>query len=301
MPFRHNVSESDVDWVLCMEINSNSPFRRWLGQQLFGFDFSHVEAWRSVPHPTLGESDLLWLVQAGGGRHLAMIENKINAAAQPQQCQRYARRGQSYVEEGICTDYRTVLIAPSRYHTADAAGYEHRIDYETIRTWFQEALHDDRAQFVTKLLEAAVTKATSVPPPDPKITEFRMKTWELAEREFPELNIDRPGETREAWVIQKYDGYYIKLKSFSTAADGFYRSVVDLELPGQAGEVEPLRHSLARDLAELNATIEPAGKSAAIRIEVPCVNPPEFEEAVVRNALLAWKKLLTWWRLREQA
>lgn len=298
-PFRHSVSESDIDWIICIELNSNGELRDWLAGQLFGFDVRHVEAWRSVADPRLGESDLLWLVEDGHAqKHLTLIENKIGAQAQPSQCERYVLRGQQYSADGVCDEFRTAIIAPAKYSSADSNDYDHRIDYELLQNWFQENCPGERGTFVARLLEAAVTKASFAAPPDPEITAFRRSIWELAQVEFPELGLDQPAAGREYWVEQKYEGFYIKYKMKGSVAKGYHQSVVDLELAGRAGDVEQLRIALDSELAGISASVQPTGKSAAIRIEVPCIKPPQFDEAAVRAALQAWQKLLSWRRSR---
>ncbi len=84
--FRQSVSEADIDWLLCVELNASGEFRDWLADRLFkgSGKVSHCRAWRSVS-TSEGESDLLWLVNTAKGKVLGMVENKIKAGAQPDQ------------------------------------------------------------------------------------------------------------------------------------------------------------------------------------------------------------------------
>ena len=119
--------------------------------------------------------------------------------------------------------------------------------------------------------------------------------YELARTEFPQLELEEPPPTREYWVIKNYGSFLIKYKMYSTLGT-FTESVVDLEIPGAAEDVEQLRGAHAADLDALGASVVRAGKSAAIRVNVPCAKPPEFQASVTRPALEAWASLLTWWR-----
>ena len=297
LPFSQAVAEADIDWIICMELNCDSLLRSQIGVRIFGFEPTHIRAWRSVVDQ-LGESDLVWLVcDSHGGRHIALIENKIDAAAQPQQCTRYGQRGSAYCERHDCVHFRTVLLSPELYNSLDSTGYQVRISYEELKKWFG-SLNTERGTYVASLIDAAITKAESTPPPDPATTSYREKVWQLAHKEFPQLGIEKPRPTREAWTMQKYDGYSIKYKHFATCAAGYHKSVVDIELAGRADDVEALRAKYSQELAQIGARVEQASKSAAFRIEVSSAKPPEFNDAITREALEAWDKLLKWWRTR---
>jgi len=294
--FRQYVSEFEIDWLICLELNGNDAFRSWLTDRVFKSSVVHVRAYRSIVHGNLGESDLIWLVEDSNRvRHMALIENKIDAIAQYRQHERYTLRGEEYRVKGICCHFKTALIAPRNYHSHDSDCYQVRINYEDVRDWF-EAQADERSAYIVTLFNAAIEKRIYQLPPDPAISSFRRSIWELARREFPEIELLEPKPGRETWVIQSYGSASVKYKMFSN--NGVYsRAVVDLELPGKAAEVEALQLKYAIDLESLSAHIAPTGKSASIRIEVPPISPPEFDESAAREALRAWSRLLTWWRV----
>jgi hypothetical protein len=132
LPFAQSVSEADIDWILCLELNANPRFRSWFGTLIFGFEPLHIRAWRSVCDPLLGESDLLWLVSSPDrSRRVALIENKINALAQPNQYERYVLRGNQYRDQGHCVEYRIVLISPLAYRSEDSDNYSTRVHTKT--------------------------------------------------------------------------------------------------------------------------------------------------------------------------
>ncbi|MDZ4688193.1 MAG: hypothetical protein SH850_24225 [Planctomycetaceae bacterium] len=150
--FTQSVSEADIDWIICLELNSDAAFRTWFARQVFQFDAHHLKVWRSIYDPLLGESDLLWYVSApDGNRWMALLENKINAVAQPAQCERYNLRGEQYRDQGHCTAFRTVLISPKTYRSTDSEAYEVRISYEEIRDWLA-SVGGERAEYLASIL-----------------------------------------------------------------------------------------------------------------------------------------------------
>ncbi len=229
-----------------------------------------------------------------GKHHLALIENKIDAVAQPDQQERYRLRGQEYVENGVCADFCTVLMSPDSYSSSEADDYDQRVSYEMIRQFFEQR-DSERDRYLVYLFTEALTKFRTTPPADPDTTQFRRQVWELARSAFPQLELDEPGPCRERWVIQNYGDFCIKYKML-WKGKGYDRSVVDIEFPGQADQIETLSRQYGEGLAQLGATAVKAGKSAAFRIDVPCAHPPEFDEQTTRAALEAWDRLLRWWQ-----
>jgi hypothetical protein len=298
--FIHHVGEADVDWILCIELNSNPSFREWIANEIFEVSVSHEGAWRSIAN-SFGESDLVWKVQLPDGHHaLALIENKIDAVAQPDQHERYVTRGNDYVGKEVCKEFKTVLVAPSCYTSRDSASYWKRLSYESVQQWFQSH-EDERSMFIVALLGAAIHKANSTAQPDPGITEFRMRFWELANSEFPSLGLKKPGELREYWVWHDYDGFTICYKSYSKfAMGGFYKSVVDLHLRDRAGQIEQFREAFGNELAAFSAEVVVTGKSIAFRLETLCAHPPEFDSKIARDALEKWNTLHGWWSARSK-
>ena len=297
-PFSQSVSESDIDWLLCIEINTSPLFRAFVLGKIFSDarQLSHVRAWRSVSD-SLGESDLVWLLDhPTEGRHLVLIENKIKAAAQPEQFERYAARARQYLEKGHASKTSLLLAAPGKYKSSDSGKYELRIDYESVIEWLKPQ-SDERSRYILELYEAALSKhAASTPEEDVEMAIFRRNVWELAAREFQDLNIPDPEAIigSEYWIFIRQPTDTIIYKTYKKGFK-FTASVVDLELTGKAGELESLRAKYSSALLSAGITIEKTGKSASLRLSVPCIYPPKFDEDSVRQALAAARKLNNWW------
>jgi hypothetical protein len=162
--------------------------------------------------------------------------------------------------------------------------------------WFK-ACGDERSCYIAFLLDVAIDKLGSPAPFDEGIFNFQEKIWQLARREFPELNVPDPRavSATQYWVYMRYPAFTLIYKMYKTSGK-FNDCVVDLELAGRASEVDALRMKYMQHLAGSNISIQQTGRSAAFRIQVPPIEPPHFEEDKVRRALQAARELLAWWQ-----
>lgn len=269
--FQQSVSEADIDWIVCIELNSSSSFRDWFAVKAFGSQQTavHLGSWRSVSN-AMGESDILWLTETDAGvKRLVLVENKIKAPAQPEQLQRYGERGRRYVKEGIAGTFEILLIAPKDYTSSESARYVRRLSYEEMETWFR-SVADERHQFYANVFAVGAGRAVKLAAKDPDITAFRQAIWRMARDDFPELKWKDPGEVSASmyWVEESYGGFWLKYKMFRKAGV-FGKCSVDLELPGRAKDVEHLKAQFGAELAAINATVTATGGSAAFSINVP--------------------------------
>lgn len=295
--FRQTVAEGDIDWLLCVELNASAAFRDWMAAQLFpGLEgFAHVGAWRSISNH-LGESDLLWLVShPDAGRQLALIENKINAPAQPDQYERYVQRSQIYLDEGVAETCVIALVAPEKYRSKEYGLYPVTVTYEAIRDWLV-AQNDPRAAYLAAVFDGGISKRLNVAPVDEAMMAFRQAFWDLAAAEFPELTVTDPSiGGGDYWLYVLEDNYRIVVKTY-TKGFRYTGTVVDLELTGRADDVEALRETHQAALEACGFEVVKTGKSASIRTHVSMLSPPEVDVGRLREALRAAQHLNTWWQ-----
>jgi hypothetical protein len=295
--FPQTVTEGDIDWILCIELNSSESFRTWFSS-LVSPDLKnseHVGSWRSISNH-LGESDLICLVEKLDGRkHMILVENKINAAAQEDQYLRYVQRGEGYINDGLADSFSVVLLSPEAYRSKDSSDYPINIPYELIVEWLSSKT-DARSKYLTSIYEAAINKRLSSSPIDLEMSMFREQVWDLATKEFSELNVPKPISPAgsEYWIFMKQDGYTLIHKTFIKGGQ-FTRSVVDLELSGRGDDVENLQEKYNDFLIVEKANVVKTGKSASFRLEAPLIAPPLFEEEKIRKALKHALLLKTWW------
>jgi len=295
--FRQVICEGDIDWLLCVELNASSSFREWLSASLFPHltDITHIGAWRSISN-ALGESDLVWLVEEpSGDRHLALIENKINAPAQPEQYERYVMRGENYVADDIAKSYIVALVAPERYRSKESDLYPVTVTYEAIRDWLR-VKNDPRASYLASVYDDGINKRITVAPIDEPMMAFRQAFWDLAAAEFPELTVSDPSiGGGDYWLYVLEDGYRLVVKTYIKNFH-YTGTVVDLELAGRAEDVEALRETHQAELITYDFEIVKTGKSASIRAHVSMLNPPKVNIDLLREVLRTAQNLNSWWQ-----
>lgn len=156
--FTQSVNEADIDWLFCVELNASQEFRKFIAAYLFPRikEFTHIDAYRSNVRSDGRESDLLWRINViGQGRFIGLIENKINAQAQPNQYRDYNLCGQSYVNNRYCQEYAVGLLSPKDY--PDRENYPVRIYYEEIANWLNDR-SDERSRYLAGIYNKAIKK-----------------------------------------------------------------------------------------------------------------------------------------------
>ena len=295
--FRQTVSESDIDWLFCVELNTQVDFQKWVAARLFPElgEFNHIQAWRSVSN-SVGESDILWLVESTTfGRVIGLIENKIDAVAQPEQYLRYVRRGDEYAATGLCQRVSIALLAPEKFRSKDSQAYPIQISYESIAAWHEEKT-DKKSIFYASIYHSAINKLGELAPPDCDITCFQERIWQMARAEFPTLNVPDPKSVSASqyWVYMRYSDYTIIYKMYKSKGV-FTDCVVDLELAGRGDETDQIRCQYHERITGTGIEVANTGKSSSFRVVVPAIAPPIFDEQKVRSALQAASRLKAWW------
>lgn len=171
--FTQSVNEADIDWLYCVELNASQEFRKFIAACLFpGIkEFTHIDAYRSNVRSDGRESDLLWRINVvGQGKFIGLIENKINAPAQPNQYRDYESCGKSYVKKGYCQEYAVALVSPNDY--PDTENYPIRIYYEDIANWLNDR-PDERARYLADIYKKAIKKLRD---PDEFKNKYREKS-----------------------------------------------------------------------------------------------------------------------------
>jgi len=118
LKFVASVAERDLDFVLVEELSVNDEFCDWFTSRLYREPVfaSSIGAWHSVSDASLGETDVLYMFKSDeDGRIAVLIENKIDAGAQPTQAARYQQRGEKGKQAKDWDDFMTCLVAPSQY------------------------------------------------------------------------------------------------------------------------------------------------------------------------------------------
>ncbi len=174
------VSEKDIDHIIVRNIQENANFRDWFIIKFTKwpvFPYELIEAKRSVRASKLGETDIFFQIRvlnplwgekikfAWEEKYLAshkyhsslewsnivtfLIENKITARDQPNQCDRYDERGRQGIDLKKWGYFRCGMVAPRAY-----------LDYTTLvpfdergEYWFRGARDYKHVVFYENILE----------------------------------------------------------------------------------------------------------------------------------------------------
>lgn len=269
------IYERDMDLVLIEEIESSAEFRAWLVARVFGRDcyLKHLGAHHSVVDASKRESDVVFRFEATGPdgpvASAILIENKIDAVAQPDQGVDYRGRGIAGVTSGQWASFKTCLMAPRQYQkgTSDWQNFDEVVTYEEMLAYFaSRKAREERYAWKTRLVETAIFKKesgyTSII--SAEASAFVRQYYERA-RHYPRLEMalpkDRPAGS--TWI-----SFRPHVLPKSTVIEHQVTSGwVKWMLNGAADRLDELRVQLAPHLGPL-MTVERAGKSVAVSIRV---------------------------------
>ena len=294
MEIRFNgVSERDMDLLFLEEFATNEDFLKLFTKKIEGIDFADyriVSEELSFVDAALGESDLTIILEHEGHKVALLIEDKINAVAQPRQYERYVERGEKGVRESIYDAFFVFLIAPAEYlhDNANAQKYSLRVTYEECRELFSTA-DDVRSELkyrqITEAIELGHKPYSKIV--DEASTAFWGKYVRYMQTHRPEIELKSKVSEKSKngdWPTYKtsldmktvYIHHKMKMK-------GVEYSYIDLTFSGLAEYREQLKELLKDMLGEHydpQFGVHRAGKSAVLRLVAPkCLDwQMSFEE-----------------------
>ena len=267
-----NVSERDMD-LLFMEAFATDPefSKLFLGKTAFhGTSYTVLYAERSKIDSNLGESDLTVIFDVAGKRHALLIEDKIDAVAMKNQCDRYHKRGEKAVKKGDYDSFDVFIVCPEKYRNSndEAAKYEHFVSYEECRDYFASCpdVHN-------KLRFQQISEAIETMKPEYKLTvnEIAVESFRqyaaYQKEHYPSLRLQNKPEsnTVNGWwphFIVPAKGMYILHKTD--------RDAIDLTVSGAKERMEELRpiQQWLHDNVDRRIELVETGKSASFRVKV---------------------------------
>ena len=140
LPF--SVQERDIDLLLIEQLHVCRAFAEWFTTRLV-LAGAVVETARHSVHREHGETDVLVIVKLENQEVAVMIEDKIGAPMQPDQCERYHLRGRTLCNEGAVDRYKTVLCAPGGYLAGVPKDqlWDYRVSLEELAQSVIESAH----------------------------------------------------------------------------------------------------------------------------------------------------------------
>jgi hypothetical protein len=302
--FLASVAERDIDLLLVEELTVNPEFGDWFSSRVFGRPVfkEAMGTWHSVTDAALGESDVIFRFRGeDDGRVAVLIENKIDAVAQPQQAARYRQRG----EKGVPDDWDTFLtcvIAPKQYLSAgnQTEGYDSQVTYEEILSFFVSGRsRDPRFAFKAQVVLEAIEKNRRgyVAEISEAMTAYVRDYCRLAVALAPECRVQeaKPRPARSTWVQYRPDGLPKNVSVWHQLTAGYVKLFVN----GAAAEADQVLAPF-RDMLPQDVEAGVAGKSVVFSVVVPKLAPLEktvaAEQVAVEQGIQAVRRLVGLYR-----
>ncbi|MBR4344153.1 MAG: PD-(D/E)XK nuclease family protein [Lachnospiraceae bacterium] len=258
-----NVVERDVDLLIMRRFAlRDASFIRMFCEKT-SIDPDTVYSVLNVSHSVMtndGETDVEIILSDGSAKTAFLIEDKIDAIAQPEQAKRYELRAKKAIEQGLYDKYYIFIVAPQKYlnNNQEAGKYAYQVSYEEIR----EVLSDE---FEMALIDKALdeSKHGYVPVEDRKVTDFWNQLYDFVENNYPDtFNLQgHKGEVRGSnavWVtMNSGHGTSVVIK-----AD---RGFVDLVIPGYADRFAEFSKVNKDVIDQKRLYIRTASKSLTVR------------------------------------
>jgi len=270
-----DVIERDIDLIILEELASSQEFLNVFLSKVGLSNAIVVGLEHSKTDVELGESDITVILQLDDRKHGLLIEDKIDAMAQPEQCKRYFERGELGVRNGDYSSFDVFIIAPEKYLNEDieAAKYPNKVLYEEMVSYFEQK-NDLRSEFKLAQINYAINhqKTGYQLLEVASVTEFWDKYIDYQEENYPHLtslNSKGPKGARSSWF------HYKTVHKDVTLVHKSEKGYVDLSFRGAYDKI-PLLVELIEEangsLKQIGMSIEPAGKSAVLRMKVPSVD-----------------------------
>lgn len=271
-----------MDMLFLEEFAVNKDFRNLFIRQIQDVDLNRYEIVSeevSFVDAALGESDLTIVLENKGHQVALLIEDKINAVAQPRQYERYVERGDKGVQETLYDAFYVFLIAPEKYFEGNdsAKKYPLKVTYEECRELFA-ACTDARGELKYQQLTEAIEQGHK---PYSKIidatsTSFWDRYVRYMQIYYPDIELKskvREKSKNGDWPTYRtgldmktvYIHHKMKMKDVKY-------SNIDLTFNGLAEHREELKALLKEMLGERydpQFGVHKAGKSAVLRLVAP--------------------------------
>lgn len=217
-----------------------------------------------------GESDLTVCFASGDKKYGILIEDKIDAEAQPDQCARYYLRGDAGIENGDYDTYAVFICAPERYLKSDyeADKYENHLSFEEIEKYLsyrEDEFSKLRLKEIRHILYTPRSKFLSIP--DENATALWLDYIDFVHERFPDLNLydgQRHKPKGGSWIEYKVPKGKGVVKLFHKTDKG----ILDLQFNGLGEKLDELSKIISNQIGDIENqgfVIEQAGKSAVLR------------------------------------
>lgn len=288
-----DIIERDIDMLILEEFVASQEFANIFLSKIGMSDAKVVAVEHSKTDAELGESDITVIVQANNKKYGLLIEDKIDAVAQPDQCKRYFERGKRGIEHRDYESFDVFIVAPEKYlmNNEEAANYSFKVKYEELLSYFK-AKDDARSLFKASQIEQAINhqkteyKVVEVS----SVTDFWNKYIDFQEANYAHLssvNSKGPKGARSTWPT------YRTVHKDVTIVHKTEKGYVDLSFRGGYKNIHLLATFLEENVGDykgLGLSIEQASSSAVLRKKLSSVDvrqPFESQQAEIDEAFRA--------------
>lgn len=242
------IGEHEIDFSVVQLLETSVAFREWLTTQVTSVGLSnYLGAVAHAEYAGEGESDIEYgFVTPSGDRHVVLIENKIDAALQPDQYQRYHNRGQFRVNRQAWDTYTVCLVAPENYVSeSDEEAVDSVVLSEDLLEQLGELVHDSSAFFQT-IFEEAIRKPSRTSDVSDVINSIAERFDENTEiKTLSERSATRTQLTLESTHPDHPDSILYNIYIATPSEDG--RTNVRLQIGRDAFEAE--RETLKQEIS----------------------------------------------------
>lgn len=285
-----NIQERDMDMMFLECLLTDDGFLRLFLRkaEITGISVEVLNVALSETDPEYGESDITVLLSVDGKKHALLIEDKINAPAMPEQCDRYSNRADKAVGNGEYKAYSVFIVCPDAYYKVneEAKKYAHFITYENCIDYFSKKT-DTLSKIRCAQLNQAIAKGPgSTWEKNKKAMAFFEKYRTYMATNGYDLDLRNKKDSNGWWP--HYGTSFGNAYIYHKVSDG----VVDLTFPNGANDVSTLKLAAiwlnAHGMPNVQAL--QTGKAAALRIKVPVLDQHKpFEEANMNDVETCFK------------
>ena len=266
-----SVEERDMDTLFLEMLGSDKEFLKIFINKVKelkekSYEVQSIELSKSDND---GESDITVIIERNGIKHGLLIEDKINADAQEEQCNRYTLRGEKGIKNGDYQDFFVFIVSPQKYYELDseAKKYDHFVSYEECRDYLKTK-NIPLYQIWLQQFEQAIEKAKkhSSTEFNEDANAFFNKYADYQKSNFSDLDL--------ATNTKSSNGYWphfrTKIKDFYILHKANF-GCVDLTINGAGDKTSDMKllESCLHKFGFSEMKVIKTGKSASVRIEVP--------------------------------
>ena len=285
------IQERDIDLLLLEEWSVNPDFAYWILEQCgINERFVSFNGYHSVTDPQFGETDLLLIAENDSEKIAILLENKIDAIAQPKQAERYFLRAEKLRQELNLSQTIIGIVAPDNYlqNNQEAANYPFQISYESTAEYL-DSLSDIRSKYRAAVVFSAIEKERRGyrPVKDEQVSRFWHDYWTYLRDNLPDVYMKEPDivPSNSDWPGLKFDWFPSKWKLVHKLS----RGVLDLETKLTESDVSILQ----KNLENTDFSIIKTGKSYSVRLNVVPLDrnqPLEEQLAALQSCIDGIKK-----------